>query len=549
MKKFHLILCASLILFLIVGVSLAQDETKVITTYYPSPPGQYRAITLDPHGNPPECAAVPENEGMLHYDDGTGGFPEGRGLYCCSKSGGTLDWEFIVGGGGGLWSFSDGLPVPVGVDGYLYTSNEDEDPVPNWNTGIGTTTPAAKLHIDGSGSVLAYCDYWGWPGCTDDGYIPINPDGSQLGAGSRLMYMHHKDMSSAFRVGGVSGTQWNAENIGKGSFAAGYNTIAYGTVAGTLGPSWALAMGYNTTAHGLNWRGEGGNNPVALGYNTTSRGSSIAMGNNTYIEANSSVVMGILDDDYPGPPCVVGPYCAPGQGHGSNILMGRNNYARSNAWAVGDSNVAGDSGGSVSGDHSNIAWGYRAYVSNDNNMAVGLDGSITAPDYCEVGKDPSAEDYEYHLKICGDLHVTGDVYAESLILSTDKYSGTIDASLKAFDMPHPDSSKEGMRLRHASIEAPTAGDNLYRWEAAVENGIAIIDLSDYHPYLNENNMVWVAPVEHFGRGYGEVDDAQEALTIYADSDGKYNVVLIGTRKDKYATKYWQGPEVYIEEAD
>ena len=56
-------------------------------------------------------------------------------------------------------------------------------------------------------------------------------------------------------------------------------------------------------------------------------------------------------------------------------------------------------------------------------------------------------------------------------------------------------------------------------------------------------MVWVNPVNHFGRGYGNVNDEQTELTINTDTDGLYNVLLIGTRKDEIAMDNFKGVEV------
>jgi hypothetical protein len=102
-----------------------------------------------------------------------------------------------------------------------------------------------------------------------------------------------------------------------------------------------------------------------------------------------------------------------------------------------------------------------------------------------------------------------------------------------------------MQLVHSSIETPTAGDNLYRWTVVVKNGKAIIELPSYYKFLNENDMVWVSPVDNFGRAYGVIDNEQKTLTVYADTDGEYNVLLIGTRKDEFAKNSWKGPEVKV----
>jgi hypothetical protein len=214
--------------------------------------------------------------------------------------------------------------------------------------------------------------------------------------------------------------------------------------------------------------------------------------------------------------------------------MGKNNFAGNHSWAVGQNVIAGD----TSYGHS-IAWGYNANAQREYNMAVGLDGTP-----CTTGLD------RYEFKICGDLKVEDVLGTTEGNIQTKSITCTgicTTSSGSKFKIPHPDSSKpKGTSLKHSSIEVPTAGDNLYRWTIDIKNGTAVIQLPDYYKFLNKDDMVWVAAVDNFGRGYGEVDDKQEILTVKADLDGRYNVVLIGTRKDEAAKKYWQGPEEYVE---
>lgn len=115
----------------------------------------------------------------------------------------------------------------------------------------------------------------------------------------------------------------------------------------------------------------------------------------------------------------------------------------------------------------------------------------------------------------------------------------------SFQINHPDPAKTDTHtLTHCFVESPTAGDNLYRFVVIVENGEAVIELPAYYKHLNTDDQVWVTPQGHFGAGYGEVNEDQTELKIFANADGKYNVLLIGTRKDKDAVDYWQGVETY-----
>ena len=42
---------------------------------------------------------------------------------------------------------------------------------------------------------------------------------------------------------------------------------------------------------------------------------------------------------------------------------------------------------------------------------------------------------------------------------------------------------------------------------------------------------WISPKEHFGNAFGKVDKELTQLIVKADTDGKYNVLAVATRKD------------------
>ena len=122
------------------------------------------------------------------------------------------------------------------------------------------------------------------------------------------------------------------------------------------------------------------------------------------------------------------------------------------------------------------------------------------------------------------------------VTGTGRVTGAFTKGSGTFDIPHPDpkKGKDGWRLRHSFVESPSRGDNLYRWSVNVVSKTALITLPDYFKFLNENVQVWVSSDRHFGRAYGEVDAGLTKITIIADSDGAYNVLAVGTRKDKVA---------------
>ncbi|OYT43399.1 MAG: hypothetical protein B6U88_01085 [Candidatus Aenigmarchaeota archaeon ex4484_56] len=101
----------------------------------------------------------------------------------------------------------------------------------NWNVGIGTTSPEFKLTLDNDGGIIAKGTYGSGATLTTSG------------AGTRLIWYPRK---AAFRVGYVSGTQWDDANIGD------YSSL-YSTAMGiftTASGHYSTAMGYNTTASG-----------------------------------------------------------------------------------------------------------------------------------------------------------------------------------------------------------------------------------------------------------------------------------------------------------
>jgi hypothetical protein len=123
--------------------------------------------------------------------------------------------------------------------------------------------------------------------------------------------------------------------------------------------------------------------------------------------------------------------------------------------------------------------------------------------------------------------------------------GTLSKSSGSFKIPHPDPIKAecGKFLKHSFVESPTAGDNIYRFNVTTLNCSASIELPDYYSLLNDNDQVYVNAKKHLGYGFGIVNDEQTRVDITTNNDGEYNVLLIGTRKDKLALDAWNGTEV------
>lgn len=196
-------------------------------------------------------------------------------------------------------------------------------------------------------------------------------------------------------------------------------------------------------------------------------------------------------------------------------------YQTSGSQAVGFYATA-DSSSSGSGRN----WGIKGYAV-DGGTRVGVEGRVdTGASYAAgiVGTVGSYDSASIPGTFAG--YFNGNV----------KITGSISKGSGTFDIPYPEESMadEGYRLRHSFVESPTRGDNIYRYSVSVSDGRAVLELPEYFQFLNENPQVWVSPDGHFGRAYGDVTEDLTTLEIYADEDGEYNVLLIGTRKDEVA---------------
>ena len=107
------------------------------------------------------------------------------------------------------------------------------------------------------------------------------------GSGARMMWYPAK---AAFRAGYAFGTQWDDANVGKRSFAAGYNTIASGSDSSAMGAG-TTASGYASTAMGSGAVADG-NYSTAMGSGNASGDFSTAMGVQTTASGKRSTAMG-----------------------------------------------------------------------------------------------------------------------------------------------------------------------------------------------------------------------------------------------------------------
>ena len=206
------------------------------------------------------------------------------------------------------------------------------------NVGIGTLIPYARLHVSDS-SVLF----------SATGDIPVTAGNTPVsGTGRRMMWYPGK---AAFRVGYVSGTNWDKDSIGNYSFAVGKDTKATG--------NYSTAMGSSTFASG--------NTSTVMGYADTASGNtSIAMGALTKASGIASTAMGFASQAY-------GDY---------STAMGSSNMASGNTSTVmgyadtasGNTSTAMGALTKASGIAS-TAMSYKTFAGGDYSTAMGL-GSL-----------------------------------------------------------------------------------------------------------------------------------------------------------------------------
>jgi Chaperone of endosialidase/Head domain of trimeric autotransporter adhesin len=215
------------------------------------------------------------------------------------------------------FNYYDGSTWQVWNSNWIRTGNHIYNR--NFNTGfvgIGTSTPLTRLYVADSPVVF-----------TGPSSIQVTGtlSSSLQGAGIRMLWFSKR---AAFRVGEVSGAQWNNDSIGLFSFAAGYNTRAigiqsfsaglnnrsFGTSSSTLGQdntatgAAAVALGSSNTTSGDYAFAAGQNNQstatgtIALGYNTIASGNySFAAGNFTRAMGTGSFAIGdnsFANNDY-----------------------------------------------------------------------------------------------------------------------------------------------------------------------------------------------------------------------------------------------------------
>lgn len=271
----------------------------------------------------------------------------------------------------------------------------------NGNTGIGTVTPSARLHVLDS-SVLF----------SSPGVVQSSPGvAPEQGSGRRLLWFAPK---GAFRAGYVLGNWWDTDSIGLNSFATGSTTLAkghYSFAAGLYSKASAIltiAMGQNnlasgdySTAIGSYCEATGlesiaigpgnkarGRGSRGVGYGATATGDfSISLGDGSFSEGMSATATGLATHASGQNSFAAGQY---------STASGNTSFASgSYSVASGNSSFAGGSNSTASGI-SAFAMGNFAYGTGNSSAALGFSvfakakGAATVGQYNDNTDNPSA---------------------------------------------------------------------------------------------------------------------------------------------------------------
>ena len=116
---------------------------------------------------------------------------------------------------------------------------------------------------------------------------------------------------------------------------------------------------------------------------------------------------------------------------------------------------------------------------------------------------------------------------------------------KTFVIPHPE--HKGKMLRHACVEAPTRGTNIYEYQIEVKehNATTEIALPSYFSHINTRPRVYVRTENAFSTCYGKVNEELTRAIIRTEKPGIFNIMVTAIRKDPAAVKY--ASSIYIDD--
>lgn len=257
----------------------------------------------------------------------------------------------------------------------------------NGNTGIGTLTPAARLHVDSSVVFTG-----------SDPLPPIAANTPISGPGTRMMWYADK---AAFRTGTASGTEWDKINIGNNSFASGHSTTASG--------DYSFASGHSSTASG--------NYSTAMGFSNNATGNfSTAIGSESAATDFFCTAIGYLSAATAQYSTAIG-FGATASDYYATAFGSGTTASGNTSLAMGNQTIA-------SGPYS-TTMGYETAASSTASMATGIQTVAS-------GYNSTATGYQ--------SHATGDYSTATGFSTVAKAYGSFVAGIYNDDIDFPDAA-------------------------------------------------------------------------------------------------------------
>ncbi len=318
----------------------------------------------------------------------------------------------------------------------------------NTNTGkvgIGTSTPAARLHVADS-SVVFTGPTEMWSG--EYVHVPVN------GSGNRLMWI---PQIGAFRAGYAYDNMWSIDSVGPYSIAMGERPTASGLNATAIGHDarasgmGATALG-NSRAYGIRSTAIGANNAsygthaLAMGNSTTASGDqATSFGRETIASGENSTAMGVFTT-------------ASGV---SSTAMGYGTMAsESNSTAMGLGSVASGyastamGNGTIANGAESVAIGSNSTSSGSYSAAIGLMATASGVASTAMGSETIASGERS--TAMGYLTTASGMYSSALgtFVSTNEKNGSFAIGdrgdgLTGFSTPTVNDADNQMMMRFA----------------------------------------------------------------------------------------------------
>lgn len=146
-----------------------------------------------------------------------------------------------------------------------------------------------------------------------------------------------------------------------------------------------------------------------------------------------------------------------------------------------------------------------------------------------------------------------------------RVNGSLVKTSGSFVIAHPDPKKNKTHeLRHTFVEGPTSGENIYTYVIEFDGETATVwdsegekvdvkvhtsqqntfsfRLPDYWRFLNKRPRTWTsirARSSSWNQARAEVNAHETEMVVECEGPGKWNILLMGTRKDEDAINWWE----------